>query len=175
MFSPWIIHASVIRPVLDYIAISLQSRGRIIIGDAQVNFVTSMNHGDFPIDRARGLDQKQTPVSLELFDLRIYRAVPQLLGGQRARAKVETGPPAATNGSTLESTVISKELIQRFLGSHRKQQDDGAPPLGPESTEYLFPNSVLPERRRSSVFRNTRPTARTGVTMALRITWACQR
>ena len=162
-----IIHASVMRPVLDYIAIALQGRGRIIIGDAQVifgHFYEAMAISQ--IDQLVTWYQKQTPVPIELFDLRIYRAVPSWLGGQRARAKVEEDPRGykwINLGKHSHFEGIDPKVLRINIASNKIME----PHHGPGKHEYLFPNSVLQSDAIISIpkFKTHR---RTGVTMALK-------
>ena len=162
-----IIHGSVVRPVLDYIAIALQGRGQVIIGDAQVIF----GHFDeamaiSQIDQLVTWYQTQTPVSLELFDLRIYRAVPSWLGGQRARAKVEQDPRGykwINLGKHSHFEGIDPKILRINIASSKVME----PHHGPGKHEYLFPNSVLQSDAIISIpkYKTHR---RTGVTMALK-------
>lgn len=162
-----IIHASVMRPVLDYIIIALQGRGRIIIGDAQVIF----GHFDeamaiSQIDQLVTWYQKQTPVPIELFDLRIYRAVPSWLGGQRGRVKVEQdnrGYKWINLGKHSHFEGIDPKVLRINIASNKVMGLHH----GPGKHEYLFPNSVLQSDAIISIpkFKTHR---RTGVTMALK-------
>ncbi len=162
-----IIHASVMRPVLDYIAIALQNRGRIIIGDAQVIF----GHFDeamaiSQIDQLVTWYQKQTPIPLELFDLRIYRAVPSWLGGERARAKVEQDPRGykwINLGKHSHFEGVDPKILRINIASNKVME----PHHGPGKHEYLFPKSVLQSDAIISIpkYKTHR---RTGVTMALK-------
>ena len=162
-----IIHASVMRPMLDYINIALNSKGRIVIGDAQVIF----GHFDeamaaSQIDQLVGWYREQTPVPIELFDLRIYRAVPSWMGGERARAKVEQDPRGYTFinlGEHSHFEGIDPKLLRINIASHK----DMLAHHGPAKHEYLFPNSVLLSDAVISIpkFKTHR---RTAVTMALK-------
>ena len=162
-----IIHASVVRPVLDYISIALQDRGRIIIGDAQVIF----GHFDeamaiSQIDQLVNWYQKQTPVPIELYDLRIYRAVPSWLGGQRARARVEQDPRGykwINLGKYSHFEGIDSKVLRINIASNKFME----PHHGPGNHDYLFPNSVLQSDAIISIpkFKTHR---RTGITMALK-------
>lgn len=162
-----IIHASVMRPMLDYINIALDGKGRIVIGDAQVIF----GHFDeamaaSQIDQLVAWYQKQTSVPIELFDLRIYRAVPSWIGGQRARAKVEQDPRGykfVNLGKHSHFEGIDPEILRINIASHK----DMVAHHGPAKHEYLFPNSVLQSDAVISIpkFKTHR---RTAVTMALK-------
>ncbi|MGA2204234.1 MAG: DUF362 domain-containing protein [Terriglobales bacterium] len=162
-----IIHASVMRPMLDYINIALNGKGRIVIGDAQVIF----GHFDeamaaSQIDQLVAWYREQTPVPIELFDLRIYRAVPSWMGGERARAKVEEDPRGYTFinlGQHSHFEGIDPKLLRINIASHK----DMLAHHGPAKHEYLFPNSVLQSDAVISIpkFKTHR---RTAVTMALK-------
>jgi len=162
-----IIHASVLRPMLDYISIALDGKGRIIIGDAQVIF----GHFDeamaaSQIDQLVAWYQQQTAVPIELFDLRIYRAVPSWIGGQRARAKVEQDPRGYTFinlGKDSHFEGIDPRILRINIASHKDMLAHHAP----GKHEYLFPNSVLQSDAIISIpkFKTHR---RTSVTMALK-------
>ena len=162
-----IIHASVLRPMLDYINIALNGRGRIIIGDAQVIF----GHFDeamaiAQIDELVKWYRQQTPVPIELFDLRIYRAVPSWVGGQRARAKVEQDPRGyqfVNLGRHSHFEGMDPKILRINIASHKDMKAHH----GPGKHEYLFPKSVLQSDVVISIpkFKTHR---RTAVTMALK-------
>jgi uncharacterized protein (DUF362 family) len=162
-----IIHASVMRPMLDYISIALKGDGRIIIGDAQVIF----GHFDeamaiSQIDQLVDWYRQQSKVPIELFDLRIYRAVPGWAGGQRDRAKVEQDPRGYKFVNLAEHSHfegLDKNNFRINIASHvhMKEHHD------PGKHEYLFPKSVL-ESDAIIGIPKYKTHRRTGVTMALK-------
>jgi uncharacterized protein (DUF362 family) len=88
-----IVHASVIRPMLDYICLALAGEGRIIIGDSQVIFA------EFdPAMKASGIAsllewyRRETKIPIECFDLRKERGARSWMLGRWARPKVEKDP-----------------------------------------------------------------------------------
>jgi len=88
-----IVHASILRPILDYVCLALEGRGRIIVGDSQVIY------GEFePAMQRSGIEdllrwyRQQVPVPIECFDLRMVRGVRSWMYGRWARKKVEQDP-----------------------------------------------------------------------------------
>jgi glycosyltransferase involved in cell wall biosynthesis len=85
-----IVHASILRPILDYIRIALRDRGKIIIADSPV--IHSSFDGVLTASQTEGLLQtyrRESPVPIECFDLRVYRSTRSWLYGKWSRAPVE--------------------------------------------------------------------------------------
>ncbi len=86
-------HASLLRPILDYVCKALEGKGRIIIGDSQVIY------GRFDeayrlagITRLLEWYRPRTPIPIECFDLRKVRGARSWLFGRWARPVVEQDP-----------------------------------------------------------------------------------
>lgn len=138
-----IIHASVLRPVLDYVCLALKGRGRIIIGDAQQIF------GLF--DVAMAVSQvapllewyrRQTSIPIECMDFRQCRGTRSWLYGQWSRKPVQ-GDPRGYQVVNLGDESLFREVDPKKLRisveSHKKlyqHHSNGR-------HEYVFPRSVL--------------------------------
>ena len=88
-----IVHASILRPILDYVCLALNGDGKIIIGDSQVIFAKF----DEAYDAAQitGLldwYRDQTTIPIQCFDLRLVRGTRTWLIGKWGRKKVEQDP-----------------------------------------------------------------------------------
>ncbi len=138
-----IVHASVIRPFLDYINLALKGDGRIIIGDSQVT------EGRFDealaaagIDRLLEWYGDQKYVPLECFDLRINQSVRTWMYGKWGRETIEKDPRGyqmVDLGDTSYFKDCDPDKLRIGIASYksmRKHHGDGR-------HEYLFPNSVL--------------------------------
>ena len=138
-----IIHASVLRPVLDYVCIALQGNGRIIIGDSQ------LIHGRF--DRAMVKSQiealvkwysTETKIPIECFDLRTVRGSRTYLYGKWGRKKVEQDPRGyrfIDLGDLSYFKDIDPKRLRVAIASYKnmiKHHSGG-------KHEYLFPQSLL--------------------------------
>ena len=162
-----ITHASVIRPLLDYVCIALRGRGRIIIGDAQFMFslfdeaMTASGLGPL-IEWYRC----HTTVPIECLDLRMTRAVRTWLGGRWGRRSVEADP-RGYRWVDLGSHSRLDELDPRKLriavadpAEMRRRHARGR-------HEYLIPQSVLDSDVVISVPK-LKTHRRAGVTLALK-------
>jgi uncharacterized protein (DUF362 family) len=88
-----IVHASVLRPILDYVCIALKNEGRIIIGDSQL--IMSLFDEAMKASGIKSLlawYRQQTHVSIECFDLRIVRTARSWLYGKWRKVSVENDP-----------------------------------------------------------------------------------
>ncbi|MGC2194781.1 MAG: DUF362 domain-containing protein [Terriglobales bacterium] len=162
-----IIHASVLRPILDYILIALKGQGRIIIGDSQVlfgHFDEAMRISQIGnlVDWYRG----QTPVPIECFDFRIYRRVRTWLYGEWGRKTVRMDPRGYTTvdlGAVSNFRDIDPRILRINVASHKdmyKCHSDGR-------HEYVFPNSVLQADAIISIAK-MKTHRRTAVTLAIK-------
>lgn len=160
-------HASVIRPILDYVLIALNGDGRIIIGDSQVT------EGQF--DRALVASQldvlldwyrTQTKVPIECFDLRINRAVRTWLYGKWGRKEIRKDPRGyrfVDLGNLSYFRDVDPAKLRIAIASYKVMREHHAN----GKHEYLFPNSVL----ESDVIINIaklKTHRRTAVTLALK-------
>ena len=162
-----IVHASVLRPILDYVCIALKGSGRIIIGDSQVIFAEFE-----PAMELSGIAELlrwyrlHTPIPIECFDLRIVRGARSWMYGRWARKKVEQDPrgyktvdlgtESYFNGidpSRLRIAIASYKEMYKYHSSGRHQ--------------YVIPGSFL----ESDVVINIpklKTHRRTAVTLALK-------
>jgi uncharacterized protein (DUF362 family) len=138
-----IIHASVLRPMLDYVLIALKGEGRIIVGDSQVLF----GHFDeamriSQIDQLLDWYQSHTQVPIECFDFRIYRRVRTWLYGEWGRKTVKNDPrgyKVVDLGPHSNFRDVDPRILRINVASHKdmyRAHSDGR-------HEYTFPNSVL--------------------------------
>lgn len=88
-----IVHASVIRPLIDYVCIALENRGEIIIGDSQLLFSAFDQAMDVSgLGPLLDWYRQQTSIPIQCFDLRMVRAKKTYAGGRWGREKVEADP-----------------------------------------------------------------------------------
>jgi len=139
-----IIHASVMRPVLDYILKALNGSGRIIIGDSQVLFgrfkeAYSISQIDKMLDWVR---EKNPKVPIECFDLRIVQGVRTYMYGKWGREKVEQDPRGyswVNVGDKSAFKDIDPKKLRIVYCNYKemyKHHSNG-------KHEYLIPNSFL--------------------------------
>jgi hypothetical protein len=162
-----ITHASILRPILDYISIALEGRGRIIIGDSQVIF------GRF--DKAMAISQiegllewyrARTPISIECFDLRIVRGARSWMYGRWARKRVEQDPRGYKTVDLGDRSCfkgIDPRRLRIAISSHKmmyKFHSDG-------KHQYVFPGSVLESDAIINIAK-LKTHRRTAVTLALK-------
>lgn len=162
-----IIHASVLRPVLDYVCKALQGKGRIIIGDSQLimsEFEPAMKLSG--IADLLAWYRQQTTIPIECYDLRLERTVRTYLYGRWGRKKVEQDPRGYrvvdlgdesyfrdVDPSRLRIAVASYKNMYKYHSEGRHQ--------------YVFPRSFL----ESDVVINIpklKTHRRTAVTLALK-------
>jgi uncharacterized protein (DUF362 family) len=162
-----ILHASVLRPILDYVCIALQGSGRIIVGDSQLIF------GKF--DKAIEKSQigpliewyrKQTKIPIECFDLRTVRGVRTWLYGKWGRKPVYQDPRGyrfIDLGSRSYFKDIDPKRLRIAIASYKnmyKHHSGG-------KHEYLFPGSVLDSDVIISIPK-LKTHRRTAITLALK-------
>lgn len=162
-----ITHASVVRPILDYVCKALHNSGRIIVGDSQLyycNFEKAMK-----ISRIEQLLQwytEQTPVEFEWFDLRMNKAYRTWLYGRWGRTKVEQdrrgyyfvdlGERSCFNGIDPKRLRIAVASYKNMYKHHSNGKH-----------EYLFPGSFLQSDVVISIPK-LKTHRRTAVTLALK-------
>lgn len=160
-------HASVIRPILDYVVKALKGEGRIIIGDSQVIF------GQFDkaykaaqIDQLLDWYRDQTPIPIECFDLRMVRGTRTWMYGKWGRKKVESDPRGYRFVDLGEHSCfngIDPARLRIAIASYKnmfKHHSNG-------KHEYLFPQSVLDSDVVISIPK-LKTHRRTGVTLAIK-------
>ena len=162
-----ITHASILRPILDYICIALDNRGRIIIGDSQVIF------GEF--DKAMAISQiegllewyrRQTTIPIECFDLRIVRGARSWMYGRWARKRVEQDPrgyKVVDLGDRSCFKGIDPRRLRLEIASHKnmyKYHSDG-------KHQYVFPGSVIASDAIINIAK-LKTHRRTAVTLAIK-------
>ena len=138
-----IVHASILRPILDYVCIALKDKGKIIIGDSQVylaNFDRAIEASH--IKDLLDFFNKCSTIPIECIDLRINRGVRTYLGGMWGRKPVkqdsqgyefvDLGNLSKFNNINSKRLRIGHESpkIMYMHHSHGKHQ-------------YLFPKSFL--------------------------------
>lgn len=139
-----IIHASVVRPILDYVLKALNGSGRIIIGDSQVLFgrfkeAYSISQIDKMLDWVR---EKNPNVPIECFDLRIVQGVRTYMYGKWGREKIEQDPRGyswVNLGDRSAFKDIDPKKLRIVYCNHKvmyKHHSNG-------KHEYLIPNSFL--------------------------------
>lgn len=162
-----ITHASILRPILDYICIALENRGRIIVGDSQVIF--GLFDKAMAISQIEGLlnwYRNQTSVPIECFDLRIVRGVRSWMFGRWARKRVEQDPrgyKAVDLGDYSCFNGIDPRRLRIAIASHKnmyKFHSDGR-------HQYVFPGSVLEADAIINIAK-LKTHRRTAVTLALK-------
>jgi uncharacterized protein (DUF362 family) len=138
-----IVHASVVRPILDYVCKALKHEGRIIVGDAQLyycDFQKAMQVSQ--IGQLLEWYAGQTRVSFECFDLRINKAYRTWLYGRWGRTKVEQDPRGYRFVDLADKSAfqgIDPKKLRIEVASYKnmeKHHSNG-------KHEYLFPKSFL--------------------------------
>ncbi len=162
-----IVHASILRPVLDYVCIALGGRGKIIIGDSQIIF------GEF--DKAMHVSQieglldwyrSNCPIPLECFDLRVVRGTRSWLYGKWARVPVEQDPEgyqAVDLGEKSCFVGIDPKRLRIAIASYKnmyRYHSEGR-------HQYVFPRSFLQSDAVISIPK-LKTHRRTAVTLALK-------
>lgn len=138
-----IVHASVLRPILDYVSLALRGRGRIIVGDAQQIF------GRF--DEAMAVSgigpllewyRGRTAVDIECMDFRQERGVYSWKLGPWGREPVQADPRGYREvdlGRESNFHGIQADKLRISVASHKEiyHYHSGG------RHAYLFPRSVL--------------------------------
>ena len=162
-----IVHASVLRPVLDYVVKALKHDGRIIVGDSQLyycDFDKAMEVSQ--IDQLLKWYAGTTPVPFECYDLRMNRAVRTWLYGRWGRAKVEQDPRGYRFVDLKDKSAfegIDPKRLRIAIASYKNMRKHH----GPGKHEYLFPKSFLESDVVISIPK-LKTHRRTAVTMALK-------
>jgi uncharacterized protein (DUF362 family) len=162
-----IVHASVLRPILDYVCKALRNDGRIIVGDSQLyycDFDKAMK-----ASRIGGLLEwyaGTTRVPFECYDMRMNRAVRTWMYGRWGRAKVEQDPRGyrfidLKDKSAFEG--IDPKRLRIAIASYKNMRKHH----GPGKHEYLFPRSFLESDAVISIPK-LKTHRRTAVTIALK-------
>ncbi|MCK9417938.1 MAG: DUF362 domain-containing protein [Nitrospirae bacterium] len=162
-----IVHASVLRPVLDYVCRALDNDGRIIIGDSQLYYCDFQKA--MVVSRIGKLLEwyaERTKVQFECFDLRINKAYRTWLYGRWGRKKVEQDPRGyrfVDLGKESYFNSIDPTRLRIAIAGHKnmfKHHSGGR-------HEYLFPGSFLQSDAVISIAK-LKTHRRTGVTLALK-------
>ncbi len=138
-----IVHASMIRPILDYVCKALDDKGVIYIGDSQLymsNFDTAMDASG--ISALLKWYREQTPVRLECFDLRLNKGKRTWLYGRWAREKIEKDSRGYTWVNLAEKSCfrdIDPKRLRIAIASHKDMYRHHSA----GKHEYGFPNSLL--------------------------------
>lgn len=162
-----ITHASIVRPLLDYVCKALQNDGRIIVGDSQLyycNFEKAMKVSQ--IEQLLQWYADQTQVQFEWFDLRMNKAYRTWLYGRWGRTKVEQDPRGyhfVDLGERSCFNGIDPKRLRIAVSSYKnmyKHHSNG-------KHEYLFPGSFLQSDVVISIPK-LKTHRRTAVTLALK-------
>jgi uncharacterized protein (DUF362 family) len=162
-----IVHASVLRPLLDYVCKALRNEGRIIVGDSQLyycDFKKAMEISQ--VGRLLEWYADQTRVPIECYDLRINKAYRTWLYGRWGRAKVEQDPRGYQFVDLADKSAfvgIDPKRLRIAIASHKnmfKHHSNG-------KHEYLFPKSFLASDAVISIPK-LKTHRRTAVTLALK-------
>ncbi|UCH89628.1 MAG: DUF362 domain-containing protein [Thermoplasmata archaeon] len=162
-----IVHASVLRPILDYVSIALKNSGKIIIGDSQLLF----SHFDKAMvnSKINALLEwygNQTSIPLECIDLRMNRGHRTYLYGKWGRKPVKQdkrGYRFVDLGDLSYFKGIDPARLRIAIASHKnmyKHHSNG-------KHEYLFPKSFLHSDAVISIPK-LKTHRRTAVTLALK-------
>ncbi|MHA1942186.1 MAG: DUF362 domain-containing protein, partial [Candidatus Hodarchaeales archaeon] len=138
-----IIHASILRPIMDYVTIALKNKGRIIIGESQAIF--GQFNKAIEISQTKALYEwyrRQVSFPVECVDLRLNRAVRTWLYGKWGRIPVEEDPRGYQSidlGKISCFRDVDPRQLRIGIASSRnmhKYHSNG-------QHEYVFPNSFL--------------------------------
>jgi uncharacterized protein (DUF362 family) len=162
-----LVHASVLRPILDYVCIALKESGRIVVGDSQLLF------SDF--DKAMQVSgiadlliwyRTKTRIPIDLLDLRQARSARSWLYGKWRRLPIEGDPQGYCRVELDKDSLfhgIDPASLRIAVASYREMQQYHC--QGRHA--YLMPRSLLG----SDVVINIaklKTHRRTGVTLALK-------
>ena len=162
-----VVHASVLRPILDYVSSALEGQGRIIVGDSQLlfsDFSKAMQVSGIADLVAWYRDK--TPIPIELLDFRKVRGARSWLYGKWRRIPVNGDPRGYVRVELGERSLfhgIDPASLRIAVASHREMKDYH----GEGRHAYLMPRSVL----EADVIINVaklKTHRRTGVTLALK-------
>jgi len=162
-----VVHASVLRPILDYVCIALDGRGRIIIGDSQV--ADARFEDVLTVSHLRALLEwygSESAIPIECFDLRAKRRCRSWLYGRWKWIDQAYDPRGYTyvDLSTISMFHgLDPKRLRIAIASHNdmfKHHSNG-------HHRYCFPNSFLQSDAVISVAK-LKTHRRTGVTLALK-------
>jgi uncharacterized protein (DUF362 family) len=162
-----ITHASILRPVIDYVLLALKNEGRIIVGDSQLydsDYDEAMRISGIKdlLEWFKGVSK----VPIEYFDLRWNKAKRTILYGRWARKEIKQDPRGYKIVDLKEESYfegIDPKKLRIAIGSHKKMSKYHSP----GHHKYLFPGSLL----ESDVIINIpklKTHRRTGVTLAIK-------
>lgn len=160
-------HASIMRPILDYVMLALKGEGSIVIGDSQIidgQFDKAMERSG--IGQLVEWNRKKTTIPIECFDLRTVRGVRTCMYGRWGRKKVEQDPRGYRTvdlGDDSYFRDIDPRRLRVAIASHKKmyRYHSGG------RHEYVFPQSFLESDAVISLSK-LKTHRRTAVTMALK-------
>lgn len=162
-----ITHASILRPILDYLCIALENRGRIIVADSQVIF--GLFEKTMAISQIEDLLEwyrKQTSVQVECLDLRIVRGTRTWMYGKWGRKRVEQDPRGYKIVDLGERSCfngIDPQRLRISISSHKnmyKFHSEGR-------HQYVIPGSVLASDAIINIAK-LKTHRRTGVSLAIK-------
>jgi uncharacterized protein (DUF362 family) len=162
-----IVHASVLRPVLDYVVIALKSEGRIIVGDSQL--IHSHFDKAMKVSGIEGLldwYRKKTKIPIECIDLRTHRGVRTYLYGKWGRVPVMQDPRGYQFVDLGDKSCfhgIDPKRLRIAIASHKNMLRHHSEGLH----EYQFPKSFLASDVVISIPK-LKTHRRTAVTLALK-------
>lgn len=162
-----IIHASVVRPILDYVCRALKNRGRIILGDSQQMF--ALFEKTLEVSQLGPLlhwYRQQASIPIEWMDLRKSRGVRTWLWGQWGRTPVEADPrgyQVVDLGKESHFEGVDAERLRISLASYQAMRKHHSP----GRHEYVFPRSVLESDTIINIAK-MKTHRRTGVSLALK-------
>lgn len=162
-----IVHASVLRAILDYVCIALKTSGKIVIGDSQ----EFSSHFDKAMARS-GIKEllewyaDQTTIPIECIDLRLNRGVRTYLYGKWGQKPVEQDPKGY-QFVDLGDLSLFKDIDPRRLRLEHTNHNNMYEHHSNGKHEYLFPKSFLESDVVISIPK-LKTHHRTGVTLALK-------
>ena len=162
-----IVHASILRPILDYVCIALKGEGEIVIGDSQLIY----SNFDKALRVSKTFDlvnwyNGNSKVQISCLDLRTVRSARSWLYGRWKRIPVEQDPRGyqfVDLGDLSYFRDIDPKRLRIAIAGHKnmyKHHSGG-------KHEYLFPRSVLESDVIISIAK-LKTHRRTGVTLALK-------
>lgn len=162
-----IVHASILRPVLDYVCIALKGEGKIVIGDSQLIY----SNFDKALKASKVFDlvnwyKENSRIELSCLDLRINRSARSWLYGRWRRIPVKQDPKGyefVNLGDSSYFRDIDPKRLRIAVASCKnmfKHHSNG-------KHEYLFPMSLLQSDAVISIAK-LKTHRRTGVTLALK-------
>jgi uncharacterized protein (DUF362 family) len=162
-----IVHASVLRPIIDYVLIALRGEGKIVIGDSQLiesDFDKAMEVSQ--IKALLGWYTENTRVEFQCFDLRTVKSVRTYLYGKWGRQPVYQDPLGyawVNLGDKSCFEGIDPKRLRIAIANYKnmgKHHSDG-------NHQYLFPKSFLASDVVISIPK-LKTHRRTAVTLALK-------